>query len=99
MALPSDPKLPNSVAQILLREDQGGVATLTINRPAARNALSMEFLNSLQSELDAISSDASVKVLILKEQGQPSVLDMTSKKCAQIPDALLSSRYFRPARA
>ena len=69
MALPSDPKLPNSVAQILLREDQGGVATLTMNRPAARNALSMELLNSLQSELDAISSDASVKVLILRGAG------------------------------
>jgi enoyl-CoA hydratase/carnithine racemase len=69
MAPPSDRELQNSVAQILLREDQRGVATLTMNRPAVRNALSMELMNSLQSELDAISSDASVKVLILKGAG------------------------------
>ena len=64
-----DSKLDNSVARILLREDQRGVATLTMNRPAVRNALSMELMNSLKSELDAISSEASVKVLILRGAG------------------------------
>ena len=69
MAQSPDSKLPNGVSRILLREDQGGVSTLTMNRPGVRNALSMELMNSLQSELNAISSDASVKVLILKGAG------------------------------
>src|SRR3974377_293047 len=69
MAPSSDSNPSNSAAKILLREDQGRVAPLTMNRPAARNALSIELINCLQSELDAISSDASVKALILKGAG------------------------------
>ena len=69
MAPSSHSNPSNSVAKILLREDQGRVATLTMNRPAARNALSIELINCLQSELDAISSDASVKALILRGAG------------------------------
>lgn len=54
---------------VLSRRDQGGVATLTLERPAARNALSMELMAALQSALDSISGDKSVKVVVLKGSG------------------------------
>lgn len=54
---------------ILLREDDGGVATLTLNRPRQLNALSEELLADLQAELDAIERDESVRVVVLAGSG------------------------------
>ena len=52
-SLPS-PLSRTSEAPILLRTDADGVATLTLNRPQARNALSMALMGALQAALDAI---------------------------------------------
>ncbi len=57
------------VEPILLRTDRGGVATLTLNRPGARNALSRALMAALQAELDAIAADRSVKVVVLAAAG------------------------------
>ncbi len=54
---------------ILLRSDTDGVATLTMNRPQARNALSMALMRALQEALDAIAGDSSVKVVVLAASG------------------------------
>ncbi len=46
---------PESRAPLVLRRDADGIATLTLNRPAARNALSVALMGALQQALDAIS--------------------------------------------
>jgi enoyl-CoA hydratase/carnithine racemase len=55
--------------QVLLRRDADGVAWLTMNRPAARNALSIGLMEALVAELDAIEADASVKVVVIGGAG------------------------------
>lgn len=60
---------PATAAPVLLRADEGGVATLTLNRPEARNALSRELMTALQDALDAIARDTSVKVVVLAASG------------------------------
>jgi enoyl-CoA hydratase/carnithine racemase len=50
--------------------DGRGVATLTLNRPQAFNALSEELLAQLQGELDALAADDSLRVLILAGAGK-----------------------------
>ncbi len=55
---------------ILVREDAGGVCTLTLNRPAQYNALSEAMLVALQGALDAIAEDASVRVVVLAARGK-----------------------------
>jgi enoyl-CoA hydratase/carnithine racemase len=55
--------------QVLLRRDADGVAWLTLNRPAARNALSMALMQALVDELAAIEHDASVKVVVIGGAG------------------------------
>jgi enoyl-CoA hydratase/carnithine racemase len=55
--------------QVLLRRDAGGVATLTLNRPTARNALSMALMQALVDELAAIERDAAVKVVMIGGAG------------------------------
>lgn len=54
---------------ILLREDRDGVATLTLNRPGARNALSRDLMAALQAALESIRDDRSVKVVVLAAAG------------------------------
>jgi len=45
------------------------VATLTLNRPAARNALSEPLIVELQQALAAIDADPSVRVVVLRASG------------------------------
>ena len=52
------------VAPLVLERRQGGVAFLTLNRPAQYNALSEEMLAALEGALDALSTDASVRVVV-----------------------------------
>ena len=55
--------------KLLLRRDADGVAWLTLNRPAARNALSMALMQALDAELAAIEADAAVKVVVIAGAG------------------------------
>ena len=57
------------MTDILLRYDSDHIATLTLNRPAARNALSMELMQALDAELAAIADDPDVKVVIIAGNG------------------------------
>ena len=54
---------------LLSATDAHGVATLTLNRPAARNALSLGLMTALVTELDRIATDPSVTVVILAAAG------------------------------
>ncbi|GGF28397.1 enoyl-CoA hydratase [Aliidongia dinghuensis] len=54
---------------LLLRDDADGIATLTLNRPDQRNALSTGLMTALEQALDAIAEDSAVKVVILAGTG------------------------------
>ena len=54
---------------LLLRSDAGGIATLTLNRPAQRNALSIALMEAMVAELDRIKHDESVRVVIMTGAG------------------------------
>jgi enoyl-CoA hydratase/carnithine racemase len=54
---------------LVLRADRDGVATLTLNRPSARNALSVDMMGALQAALEAIAADMNVRVVILAGAG------------------------------
>ncbi|PZR92652.1 MAG: enoyl-CoA hydratase [Stutzerimonas stutzeri] len=56
-------------AQILLREDADGIATLTLNRPEARNPLSEAMLAALSETFAAIANDRSVRAVVLAAAG------------------------------
>jgi enoyl-CoA hydratase/carnithine racemase len=55
---------------VLRSQDSRGVVTLTLNRPQAFNALSEAMLAALQHELDGISEDESVRVIVLAAEGK-----------------------------
>ncbi|NNC78391.1 MAG: enoyl-CoA hydratase [Woeseiaceae bacterium] len=57
-------------ASVLLQDKQDGIVTLTLNRPQQYNALSAELLAALQSALDAIADDESIRVVIIAASGK-----------------------------
>ncbi|MGH6996382.1 MAG: enoyl-CoA hydratase/isomerase family protein, partial [Stellaceae bacterium] len=54
---------------ILLRQDADGIARLTLNRPAARNALSVALMDALQKALDAVARDDKIKIVVIAANG------------------------------
>ncbi len=54
---------------LLLRHDQDGVAWLTLNRPAARNALSVPLMTALEAALTEIEADPAVRVVVIAGAG------------------------------
>jgi enoyl-CoA hydratase/carnithine racemase len=54
---------------ILLREDKGGIAILTLNRPQARNSLSEALLEALSEALSAIAHDRTVRAVVIAANG------------------------------
>jgi enoyl-CoA hydratase/carnithine racemase len=61
--------VPGGDEALVLRHDADGVATLTLNRPRARNALSRDLMAALTAELQAIGADDPVKVVVLAGAG------------------------------
>lgn len=55
---------------VLLRQDDGRVAILTLNRPKAMNALSGELIDALQAEFDRLAADENIRVVLLQAAGR-----------------------------
>lgn len=67
---------------LLLRQDQDGVAWLTLNRPAARNALSAPLMTALEAALDAIAADPAIRVTVIAGPARPSAPGTICGRCA-----------------
>ena len=56
--------------ETLLLDRSDGIATITINRPEKRNALSAAVRRELVAALDAVEADTSVRVVVLTGAGE-----------------------------
>jgi enoyl-CoA hydratase/carnithine racemase len=61
---------PSGPEPVLLRHDAHGIAGLTLNRPDAFNALSKELLTALQTELDSIKDDPTIRIVAITGRGR-----------------------------
>ena len=52
----------DNVTPLVLQQQKGAVAYLTLNRPAQYNALSEEMLAALEAALDQVAADAATRV-------------------------------------
>lgn len=80
---------------VLLRSDVDGVTTLTLNRPQARNALSMGLMNALQEQLDAIRNDPGVRVVVLAGAGPAFCAGHDLKEMRADPSREATEAVFR----
>lgn len=62
--------MTHALADLLLRHDRDGVATLTLNRPERFNALSGALLDALQREFDRLASEPDLRCVVLRAAGR-----------------------------
>ncbi|MCG3878830.1 enoyl-CoA hydratase [Psychrobacter sp. Ps6] len=57
---------------LVIREDskESSVVTLTLNQPKQFNALSVEVLSAMQTELDSIAQDDTIRVVVIQATGK-----------------------------
>lgn len=55
---------------LILRHDDAGIATLTLNAPDRLNALSTPMLLALEAAFAALSDDAAIRVIVLRGAGR-----------------------------
>ena len=88
--------LQSSETPILLRQDAGSIATITLNRPKQFNALSEELLTELQSTLDAIAKDESVRVVVIAGTGTAFCAGHDLKQMRANPRKALKAKGIQP---
>jgi enoyl-CoA hydratase/carnithine racemase len=80
---------------LVLRHDADHVATLTLNRPAARNALSTALLTELGQHLSAIGADPTVHVVVLAAAGPAWCAGHDLREIVASPDPAFRVGLFR----
>lgn len=67
------------MTELVTKSISAGVARLTLNRPEARNALSLDLIDALGEAVDAIANDASVRVVVFAGEGKSFCAGMDLK--------------------
>ena len=80
---------------ILLRSDEGGVTTLTLNRPTQFNSLSQALIGELQAQLDAIARDSAVRVVVIAGAGKVFCAGHDLKEMRSDPGKAFQQQVFR----
>jgi enoyl-CoA hydratase len=80
--------------QLVLTERQGGVLTITINRPAQKNAVNRDAAVQVASALDLLDSDSSLSVGVLTGAGGTFSAGMDLKAFANGQTPILPGRGF-----
>ena len=89
----------------ILLEQKGGIATITMNQPDRRNALSLEMATDIESALKEIAADPEAKVIVLTGGGKAFCSGGDVKSMAEGMDKpMVESRgqiidYYRTALA
>jgi methylglutaconyl-CoA hydratase len=68
----------------LLLECKDAIATITLNRPDKRNAISQEMMADIQSAFDAVEKDHSTRVVIISGAGKAFCAGMDLDKLATL---------------
>lgn len=79
---------------LVLRTDQNGVATLTLNRPRQFNALSSAMIAAIQNELDVIAADPAVRVVVVAAAGKAFCAGHDLKEMRSHPEKEFQSSLF-----
>ena len=80
------PEAPPAGEPVLLHRRDGGVVTLTLNRPRQSNALSEELLSALQAELDRLAQDAELRCVVLAASGKAFSAGHDLKQMRRTPE-------------
>ncbi|WP_296237530.1 enoyl-CoA hydratase [Psychrobacter sp. UBA5136] len=95
---PTATSINNINEAVIIREvdvNSNGVVTLTLNLPKEFNALSVELLSAMQSELDDIAQDSSVQVVVIAANGKAFCAGHNLKEMRANPDETFQRDLFQ----
>lgn len=87
MTTPEQPYVRYATAPSTAGEEHGLVATLTLDSPHNRNALSRRLVTELLDALDAAAADEAVKVVVLASSGRVFCSGADLSEAARVPMA------------
>ena len=95
----SNQSVPSSIdtssnEPLVIRENSGSVVTLTLNSPKQFNALSVELLTAMQAQLDSISQDTTIQVLVIAANGKAFCAGHNLKEMRANPDEAFQRALF-----
>src|SRR5262249_9787090 len=70
--------------ELLIREDRGPGAILTLNRPGRRNALSRDLLVQVREVLDRVGVDTAIREVVLTGAGTALCSGMDIREAAEM---------------
>ena len=79
------------MSNVLEISKEGGVATITLNRPEAMNALSTDLRNAISETVDALEADSGTRVLILTGAGRAFCAGLDLKELGANKSSALNS--------
>ncbi|WP_440454130.1 enoyl-CoA hydratase [Psychrobacter sp. ASPA161_9] len=83
---------------LVIREDSkdsSGVVTLTLNRPKQFNALSVDMLSAMQTELDSIAQDNNIRLVVIAANGKAFCAGHNLKEMRANSDEAFHSALFK----
>lgn len=86
--------MQSAADSLVLRDDQQGICTLTLNRPDKFNALSAALIEALTAQLDAIREDPNVRVVVIKANGRAFCVGHDLKEMREGDDPKLIKQLF-----
>jgi len=86
--------MQSTTDSLVLRDDQQGICTLTLNRPDKFNALSAAMIEALTAQLDAIREDTQVRVVVIKANGRAFCVGHDLKEMREGDDPKLIKQLF-----
>ena len=86
--------MAEAIDLVLHERDERGVVTLTLNRPAAFNALSEAMLRALQDALDVVAADPSARALVIAGAGRAFCAGHDLKEMRAAPSLDYYQRLF-----
>ena len=92
---PSEPcSSMNPSEPLVIRENLGSVVTLTLNCPKQFNALSVDMLSAMQTELDSIAQDSSIRVVVIAANGKAFCAGHNLKEMRANPEKVFQRALF-----
>jgi len=86
--------IDNADQPLVIKEHNDQVVTLTLNQPKQFNALSVDVLAALQTELDAIAADSGIRVVVIQANGKAFCAGHNLKEMRATPDRAFQDALF-----
>lgn len=86
--------IDNADQPLVIKEHNDQVVTLTLNQPKQFNALSVDVLAALQTELDTIAADSGIRVVVIQANGKAFCAGHNLKEMRATPDRAFQDALF-----